>query len=673
MGAGYFDAFPPEVIASHLRLLADTGADAPIHVQVTAKDEDRTEMEIVIVGGDYLGQFSIFCGLMSAFALNIRAGDSYSFKRRSRDSKIVDVFTVAPIPGETFTDAQQREFVSELQSLIRLLADGQIQEARTRLYRFLTERIEQLNEPLGGLMGPLELHFDNTTHPDRTVMDVECEDTFAFLYAFSNALALRGVNISAVRIRSANNRTHDQFVISDYSGRKIKEGPEQERLTLAVGMIKQFTRFVTEAPDPAKAMHHFDQFMDKLVQIGNDHLYDRALALLARSEGMSRLARLLGSSDDLWDNFLGIHFAELVPLIEGVGESDLPSSVVAGNFGDRAALNAFKDRQLFLIEVRHLLAEDDTPFEFSRQLTELAETVLREAARIALPLVPPRFGKPQGAFAMFGLGKFGGREMGYASDLELLFVHEGNGEFFEALAHQIHALIDARNKAMFHIDLRLRPHGDAGPWSTSFEEFAKYYREGGTAVPFERQALIKMRWFAGDADLGRRVEAQRDSFTYSGSAWDWADAMTLRERQMRELVKPGKVNVKYSAGGLIDIEYAVQYLQLLNGGEHPEIRLPTTLDALEKLRQLQIVREDDYRLLRRSYLFLRKLIDALRIVRGDATDLLLPESPDEFKSLARRMGYRDSDRTKAATRLQSDIRNTMTDVHDYFVRRFKST
>jgi glutamate-ammonia-ligase adenylyltransferase len=141
---------------------------------------------------------------------------------------------------------------------------------------------------------------------------------------------------------------------------------------------------------------------------------------------------------------------------------------------------------------------------------------------------------------------------------------------------------------------------------------------------------------------------------------------------MKELVKPGDVNVKYSAGGIIDIEYAVQYLQLLNGKEHPEIRIPTTLEALSHLRRLQIVRESDYRLLHSSYLFLRNVIDALRIVRGDASDLMLPdESTDEFKSLARRMGYREKDRVKSAARLAADIQESMEAAHAYFLTRFE--
>src|SRR5262245_15630923 len=168
MEEDYFLTFPPEAIATHLRIASTLSTDAPIQVRITPLDRDRTtlphlggEFEIVIVGSDYLGQFSMFCGLMSAFALDIRTGDIYSFAKRSRSSRVVDVFRVSPIPGETFDEAQQQEFVTELQVLTRLLADGSMQEARTRLYRFLTERIEKLNQPLGGLLSPLKLVFDN--------------------------------------------------------------------------------------------------------------------------------------------------------------------------------------------------------------------------------------------------------------------------------------------------------------------------------------------------------------------------------------------------------------------------------------------------------------------------------------------------------------------------------
>jgi len=439
-------------------------------------------------------------------------------------------------------------------------------------------------------------------------------------------------------------------------------------------MIKQFTRFLPEAPDPAKAMRHFDQFLDKAAE---EQLSKPVISFLARQEGMNLLAHLLGSSDFLWDDFLSIHFKDLLPVLQSLNETELRPGPLhkqslrrelksriesAGSFAEKKkVLNRYKDDQLFLIDAKHLLDASVTLTDFSETLTDLAELVLDESVSICREHLPDT---ARGSFTICGLGKFGGREMGYASDLELLFVHEtseaANNVYFESLARAIVDSIEARSKGIFHIDLRLRPYGDAGAWSIPFQELAHYYSESGTAAPFERQALTKLRWVAGDEMLGRRVEAHRDAFTYSGASWDRENAIHLRERQMRELVKPDQINVKYSPGGIIDIEYTVQYLQLLHGKNHPELRLANTLDALEQLRRLRIVSPQEHETLRSAYLFLRNVIDGLRIVRGDASDLVLPkEESAEFKSLARRLGYRDRDRARGAAFLSSDLRDWM--------------
>lgn len=453
---------------------------------------------------------------------------------------------------------------------------------------------------------------------------------------------------------------------------------------MAVAMIKEFTRFLPEAPDPAKAMRHFDQCLDKIAE---EEFPDHIMSFLAGTEGMNMLAHLLGSSDFLWDEFLRTHFTDLLPVLEDFTRTDLktgPSNKdtlrrelrerlgQASSFEEKKkTLNRFKDSQLFLIDAKHLLDPHVTLMDFSQALTDLAEVAIDEAVKTC----SQHLGGMPYPFTICGLGKFGGCEMGYASDLELLFVHDGQGStpFFESLVRQLVDFIEARNKGIFHVDLRLRPYGDKGALSTPFDQFAKYYSVNGPAAAFERQALIKLRWVAGDENLGRRVEAQRDAFTYSDVPWDWENALHLRRRQMRELVKPGQINVKYSAGGIVDIEYAVQYLQLLNGKDHPQVRVPNTLEALDRLRRLQIIREPDYDVLHKAYLFLRNLIDALRIVRGDASDLVLPdEVSEEFKSLARRLGYREKDRTKSAALLAADIRESMKRVNDYFVNRFAS-
>jgi len=695
MDDDYFAAFPPEEVATHIRMSCQLDSKRPIQVRIKPRESGLTgEFDIIIVGFDYLAEFSMFCGLLSAFGLNIREGDIYSFAKEGyaghSQRRIVDVFRVNIKAGESFEAHQQQEFESELQTLARLLATGSVEEARERLNRFLTERIERMNEKLSGLQIPVEIHFDNQLSPDWTVMDAYSEDTFAFLFALSNALAMRGIYIHRVNIRSVGPQVRDRFFIADRWGRKIEDKAEQDRLRLAVAMIKRFTSFLPEAPDPAKAMRHFDQFLDKVVE---EQFPDHFMSFFASAEGMNVLAHLLGSSDFLWDDFLRIHYIDLLPVLEDLTKvelhpgtsykaslrADLHARVEnAQTFEEkRIVLNRFKDRQLFLIDAKHLLEPNVTLVDFSHALTDLAEVVIEEAAQICHTHVVEKCGEPrqedgaEAAFAVFGLGKFGGREMGYASDLELLFVHEGPTPFFEKLAREIVDSIEARPKGIFHVDLRLRPYGEKGMQSTSFEQFKSYYSPNGPAAPFERQALIKLRWIAGDEPLGRRVETHRDSFSYSSTPWDWENALHLRGRQVRELVKHGRINVKYSSGGIVSIEYAVQYLQLLHGAEYPELRATATLEALDRLHRLEIIEKNEHTILRESYLFLRNLIDALRIVRGDASDLVLPEeNSDEYKSLARRLGYREQDRGKAAAALAADVRLQMLRVNALFLSRF---
>src|SRR5262249_40278312 len=238
--------------------------------------------------------------------------DIYSYSKHTSASRIVDVFNVALISGEDFDRARQREFEQELNLLIRLLTKDTIHEARTRLYRFLAERIERMNEPLTSLFSPLKFTFDNNASPNSTVMILESDDTFAFLYAVSNALSMRGIDIRRVKIRSVSGRTRDEFVISNNWGGKVQADTKQERLKKAVAMIKQFTRFITDAPNPAKARLHFDQFLDRIIETGEENIPDRPLAFLGEPEGMRRLAQLLGSSDYLWEDFLRTHFTELI-------------------------------------------------------------------------------------------------------------------------------------------------------------------------------------------------------------------------------------------------------------------------------------------------------------------------------------------------------------------------
>ncbi|MCX5724166.1 MAG: glutamine synthetase adenylyltransferase, partial [Nitrospirae bacterium] len=225
---------------------------------------------------------------------------------------------------------------------------------------------------------------------------------------------------------------------------------------------------------------------------------------------------------------------------------------------------------------------------------------------------------------------------------------------------------------IFHLDVRLRPHGGKGSLANAFEEVCRYYSPTGLAAPYERQALIKLRHIAGDASLGHKLEAHRDAFVYGGEPWDISTALDLRKQQLKQLVEPGQINVKYSQGGVIDIEYAVQYLQVMHGHKRPSLRTPNTLQALAALVEAGLVMRTDGDSLRKAYLFTRTLIDGLRMVRGNAKDLVLPPpDSEEFIFLARRVGYATDDWQAGAKHLQTDIEEHMGKTREFSERTFE--
>jgi [glutamine synthetase] adenylyltransferase / [glutamine synthetase]-adenylyl-L-tyrosine phosphorylase len=718
MDEDYFSLYPAKEIDAHMKMSLALDPEHPVQCNVTPLGNGK--FDIVIVAFDYFSEFSIICGLLASYGFDIHSGNVYTFstkkhegqrfahrqdgRRFKRDPagsftmKIVDVFSARLQKGLTFSSARRKEFEKELQSFIRLLSEGLVQEARERLNRCLVERLGRMKGVAAGLLFPIEVRFDNRISSKWTVMDVHSKDAPVFLYTLSNALSLRNIYIHKVEIRSIGTEVQDRFFISDRNGHKINGDKEQKVLRMAVVFIKQFSSYLFHAPDPAKAMRYFDQFLDKVMEEGKT---GHAITFLKEKEGLHILAQLLGTSDFLWEDFLRMQFENLMPIIEDFKKREMmpKKDFVRRELVARIAkarsledeknkLNEFKDREMFLIDMKRILDSRVTLVEFSKVLTNLTEVVLDQAYTITHRHLMKQYGRPllenrkKCRFAICGLGKFGGREMGYASDIELLLCYSGdgmtrgkhpieNGEYFEQLARELTELIEARQEGIFHIDLRLRPYGKAGPLANSLDQLRDYYRSGGEAAPFERQALTKLRWVAGDPLLGRKIIALRDHFVYSGEPWDLETALHLRKRQVQELVMPGRINVKYSAGGIIDIEYAVQYLQVQYGKDHPELRTPSTLEALKEMRRLRIISQKDLSQLKEAYIFLRTLIDALRIVRGNARDLILPdEKSDESKFLARRLGYLEQNWAKAADKLCKDIRFQMKTVNRFFVNRF---
>ena len=684
----YFALFSAAQVADHVRLVPSIDDKHPLQVRVTPRGNESAD--ILLVGYDLVGEFALITGAMSACGLNIREGQVFSYKRgperltpwggHTRGGLIVDLFTVDSDPGQPFDTAAQEAFRGFLTTLIQLQRQGKQQEARDTLNYRLIDAIRVTGRSFPGRLFPVQVAIDNDASPDWTVVHIAAEDTPGFLYSLSNALAMRDFYLHRVNIRSVRGKVQDELCLGRRGG-KITADEGQQELRLIVVLIKQFTNFLTAAPDPAKALQHFDQFLDRLA--GSASL-GANLDWLSEDGTLQVLATMLGSSDFLWEDFLRMQHANLLPVLREMQATEQPvdAATLRQRLADavraadspaarKAALNTFKDREMFRVDLRHL-QHADLPFGvFADELTDLAEVVAAGALDVAQTDLGERYGRPlledgqPCPFALFALGKFGGRELGYASDIEMLCVYGGSGatsgpqrlantEYATLLVQHLRDLIVARQSGIFEIDLRLRPHGAQGPLATSGDIFQAYYSSEGQAADFERQALIKLRWVAGDPELGRQVEGWRDHYVYSPAPFDLKAAAALRERQIAELTTPRQIDSKYGRGGLVEAEYTAQYLQLRHGHGLPGLRIPSTLRAIAALRKAGVLADGDADELAQGYRFLRRLIDAQRIVRGHARDLVLPPlESDEFLFLARRLGYWEED--DATAQLAADI------------------
>jgi glutamate-ammonia-ligase adenylyltransferase len=699
----YFDLFSVPEIADHLKLLTSVDEKHPVQINVRHLRENRAELRLAAY--DFMGSFSLITGLMAIYGLNIRAGHVFSYEtgpgRKTpwgyvEGGLIIDVFTVEWRPAQKFDAAAQASFCTELNDLLQFLRQDQWQQARDALNYRLIDAIRASDLEFSGRLLPVEISIDNTISPDWTVVYIHADDTPGFLYSLSNALSMRNIYIHRIEIQSFAGSVRDTLYLSRQRGGKIVSDEAQRELRIIVSLIKQFTHFLTAAPDPAMALRHFDQLMDRL-DLSSCHPQD--IQWLCQEQQFKTLATVLGSSDFLWEDFLRMHASTLMPILQNVETTDrrrdqadlwqqLQGELSAALTSEarKQMINNFKDCEMFRIDIRHLM-HAELPFgEFSAELTDLAEVVLRAALDLAEDQTATSFGMARDtntaplSIALFALGKFGGREMGYASDIELLCVYEPRddfsgekkssaAEYAEMVVRQLLSIISARQAGIFEIDLRLRPFGSHGSLATSVDTFCQYYREQGGAAPFERQALIKLRWVAGDSAIGHAIEHQRDLFVYADLPFDRETATKLRQRQIDELVRLGATDVKYSRGGMVDIEYTVQYLQLMHGASYPQLHTTNTLDALDALYDARLLGENEFQQLRSAYVFLRLLIDALRIVRGHARDLVLPDlDSDEFIFLARRMGYWDQQGTP--TLFAADIKAHMQHAGSIYQDRF---
>jgi glutamate-ammonia-ligase adenylyltransferase len=713
----YFHSFPVEAVCRHLGALARLSGDHPVEVLFDSGDSET--VACTVLGFDYPALFSLIAGVLAGMGFNILSGDVFTYKRTPEEPtpkgqrprlrqglpsraflgrrRIVDHFAGVLETALSF-EAWAAELRTRLEEIIGLLERGESDLAKHRVNEMVVARLAQVQQDAAPVLYPVEIEVDNTA-PSHTRLKIFSEDTPAFLYSLTNALSLHGISIEHVRIRTVERRIEDEIDIVDEKGNKIETPEVLSSIQLSVLLTKQFTYFLGKAPDPYAALRRFEFIVRDMVHLPGRR---RWLAILSNPHTLQDLARLLGTSDYLWEDFIRLHYESLLPMLKPLVAGERfsePVETIAARLNhalngataledQRQRLNAFKDRELFLIDLDHILNPEMEFSELAERLTALAEHVVAAAASFAHEHLARRYGIPRSAaglqarFTILGLGKLGGAALGYASDIEFLVIYSDNGstddketiansEFFDRLVRNISRFIEAKREGIFHVDLRLRPYGSAGPLASSLESFCRYYGRAGDALSYERLALVRLRCIGGDRTLGAQIERIRDELIYASHNINLDELRELREKQFLEKTAGGKLNAKFSPGGLVDLEYDIQILQVIYGKQIAAMRTPLLHQALMALADAGVLSSEETDQLIEAYRFLRRLINAMRILRGSAQDLFLPPvNSVEFAALARRTGYRRGGALDPSQRLRLDFETHTAAVRAFAERHF---
>lgn len=704
----YFEKFSLDTVHMHCNVLHELPENAPVTLIV---DETEDGIACTVLGYDFPFLFSCITGILAAHDLTVTRGEVFTYSRRvstrkatlhrahKRQAQRTNRFIIDYFEGLRDSSVPlkrwKRHVENDLRHVVSLLTERRSNDARAFVNEIVASHLASLQYDVRSALHPVDFTLEDAG-PNLTRLRVVSQDTPAFLFTLSNALALQKISIEHVSISTKGTRVEDVLTVVDTGGKHLSDKTRKEQVTLAVLLTKQFTYFLVNAPDPCSALNRFENMLMNIIQEPNR---EKWLDTLANPRALKDLARLLGTSDFLWEDFIRSQYETILPMLQPhLGSHQF--SAEAESFYPRLkkriddahtyeekqnALNTFKDNELYRIDLDHITAHGFDIHTLAHRMTALAEAVVRCAADTVYSHITERYGTPRTAadietpYAIFGLGKFGGVALGYASDIELLFVYSDNGatdaeepmdngDFFHRFAKEFLSFIKAKREGVFAIDMRLRPFGASSPLSTSLENFCRYYGPDGDAHAYEKLALVRMRAVAGNIVLGQKVERLRDQFVYESNAINVADIRELRKKQCETKTHPNEFNAKFSPGALVDLEYDVQLLQVLHAARAPQLRTPYLHTALRELAGIGLLEENEAQRLNDAYYFLRTLINGLRMLRGNARDLLVPDiASDEFAHLARRMGYTQSD-LSPAQQLRIDIAS-----HTASVRTFVET
>lgn len=443
-------------------------------------------------------------------------------------------------------------------------------------------------------------------------------------------------------------------------------------------LLRQLQTHLVNAGDPGAALNNLERFVlacrspFAFVAFADRDLtaLPTLLQLITTSQ---HLCDLLIRNPDGYDL---VRMTDGKPVARQAMVDDLTSEVASLD-DERlvmAALRRFKHRETLRIAYGDIIGQQQIG-SITRQISFVADAICEAALQFAIKRQQERYGAPRGSdgkrsdLVVLALGKLGGCELNYSSDIDLviLFDEEGNTdgdrprsnrEFYERVVRDFSKLLAENTELGFayRVDLRLRPNGNQGPIVNSVEQAWQYYDVSGRT--WERQAFVKARAIAGNLELGARFLKRMESWVYRRylSRADISGIKALKRRIEQRTDRDGEntTNVKTGHGGIRDVEFVIQFLQLLNGGELKSIRTSNTLDAIGRLEQAGCLTSQESGILIDNYAFLRKVEHRLQIM-FDLQTHTLPEDVAELTLFAGRMGYAPQDQDQALADFQREL------------------
>jgi [glutamine synthetase] adenylyltransferase / [glutamine synthetase]-adenylyl-L-tyrosine phosphorylase len=467
---------------------------------------------------------------------------------------------------------------------------------------------------------------------------------------------------------------------------------------LAPTLITPLGSLLAHSPDPDGALNLLERFAegapaDVLADLAR---YPTALTYLVAIFGQSAyLAEALLAEPGLTVQFARDRNFTKLKSKEDFMQDYARFATTSPDHWLSAQLARFKRRNFLRIVLKDVLGLS-TLGETTFELSTLADVILANALTFCFQELEKRYGHPQyrdaqgrivpSGFSIISLGKLGGNELNYSSDIDLLFLYGQDGEtsggsepdsavsnkeFFVRLAHAVTRSITqpTHQGEVFRVDLRLRPEGEQGDLAISLNSAAEYYKH--RARDWELQMLIKARHSAGDAHLTREFLRRVETYIYGAPADIEAVESVLwaRERISKKLreSRGEALDVKLHRGGIRDIEFLTQCLQRLRGGQDPWVRSGGTLFALRKLNDKGWLSDADFAALTACYEFFRQLEHRIQLEMGKQTHRL-PKDPAALDRLARRVGA-ESDSVKiSGAALVAEVRRRFARVDEIYQR-----